>query len=79
MMPTTCIFVQKNGQVVDQIHFSENSNSDYDKHVLDVTVTLNSYITEETTDFIYLMIITVNDFMTKALQNGCIYKYIYYV
>jgi hypothetical protein len=23
------------------------------------------------------MIITVNDFMTKALQNGCIYKYIY--
>lgn len=68
---------KKNGQVVDQIHFLEDSNSDYETHVLDATITLNSYITEETTDCIYLMIITVNDFMTMALQNGCIYIYIY--
>lgn len=32
-MPTTSTSVQKNGQVVDQIHFLENSNSDYDRHM----------------------------------------------
>lgn len=36
----------------------------------------NSYIIEETTNCIYLMIITVfNGFMTMALQNGFIYIY----
>jgi hypothetical protein len=47
-------------------------------HVLDVTVSLNSYITEETTDCISLISITVfNNFMTMASQNGSIYMYIY--